>query len=81
MNASSEDLWRMIQGGRSARVDWLNGFYFGAGKHAEGPIAQAGGLKKLVGANLEEIDARTVNSITMFPDDPDYDNVVVLDVK
>src|SRR5215468_5283449 len=24
MNASAEDLWRMIQNGRSARLDWLN---------------------------------------------------------
>src|SRR4051794_40111949 len=24
MNASAEDLWHMIQAGRSARVDWLN---------------------------------------------------------
>ncbi len=32
-------------------------------------IARAGGLKKLVGVNLEGIDAREVNSIKLFDDD------------
>ena len=31
-------------------------------------MARAGGLKKLVGVNLEEIDAREINSIPMFDD-------------
>ena len=31
-------------------------------------MARAGGLKKLVGVNLEEIDAREVNSIRLFDD-------------
>ncbi|WP_207908670.1 type I DNA topoisomerase [Pseudonocardia endophytica] len=75
--AGMEDDLDSIASGHDSRVDWLNGFYFGAGKSAESSVAQAGGLKKLVGANLEEIDARTVNSITMFPNDPQYDNVVV----
>ena len=74
--AGMEDDLDSIASGNDSRVDWLNGFYFGAGKRAEGPIAQAGGLKKLVGANLEEIDARTVNSITMFTDANDRDVVV-----
>ena len=40
------------------------------GEHGvEGSIARAGGLKKLVGGNLEEIDARIVNSIKLFDDD------------
>ena len=34
-----------------------------------GSIARAGGLKKLVGVNLEGIDARGVNSIALFDDD------------
>ena len=31
-------------------------------------MARAGGLKKLVGVNLEDIDAREVNSIPLFDD-------------
>ncbi|MGC5246673.1 type I DNA topoisomerase [Gordonia sp. DT219] len=47
----------------------------GAGSEASGPnvagsdIAKHGGLKKLVGVNLEEIDARAVNSIRLFDDE------------
>ncbi|RPA57508.1 type I DNA topoisomerase [Gordonia oryzae] len=47
----------------------------GAGSGASGPnvagseIAKHGGLKKLVGVNLEEIDAREVNSIRLFDDE------------
>ncbi|MEP6980606.1 MAG: topoisomerase C-terminal repeat-containing protein, partial [Nakamurella sp.] len=37
--------------------------YFGDVDAAEGSVGRAGGLKKLVGANLEEIDAREVNSL------------------
>ena len=33
---------------------------------SEGSVARAGGLKKLVGSSLEEIDAREVNSIPLF---------------
>ena len=74
--AGMEDDLDSIASGNDSRVDWLNGFYFGAGKHAAGPIARSGGLKKLVGTNLEEIDARTVNSIPMFTDAQDRDVVV-----
>ncbi len=35
----------------------------------EGSIARAGGLKHLVGGNLEGIDAREVNSIKLFDDE------------
>ena len=35
---------------------------------SEGSVARAGGLKKLVGVNLEDIDAREVNSIPLFDD-------------
>ena len=31
-------------------------------------MARAGGLKKLVGVNLEEIDAREINSVPVFDD-------------
>ena len=53
----------------SERTDWLTSFYFGGEHGAEGSVARSGGLKKLVGGNLEEIDAREVNSIPLFDDD------------
>ncbi|MBP2364411.1 type I DNA topoisomerase [Pseudonocardia parietis] len=76
--AEMEDDLDSIASGNDSRVRWLNGFYFGAAEGATGgsEIARAGGLKKLVGANLEEIDARTVNSIKMFTDAEDRDVVV-----
>ncbi len=39
-------------------------------------MSGAGGLKKLVGINLEEIDARQINSIRLFTDDDGRDVVV-----
>ncbi|MFP5020905.1 type I DNA topoisomerase [Pseudonocardia phyllosphaerae] len=78
--AGMEDDLDSIANGDDSRVHWLNGFYFGT--EGDGPtdtgseIAKAGGLKKLVGSNLEEIDARTVNSIKMFADAADRDVVV-----
>ena len=39
-----------------------------AAQGSEGSVARSGGLKKLVGVNLEEIDAREINSIPMFDD-------------
>ncbi|MBC3194146.1 type I DNA topoisomerase [Pseudonocardia sp. C8] len=74
--AEMEDDLDSIASGDDSRVHWLNGFYFGAHDGDEGSIAQAGGLKKLVGSNLEEIDARTVNSIPMFTDAHDREVVV-----
>ncbi|WP_374225927.1 type I DNA topoisomerase [Pseudonocardia sp. KRD291] len=74
--AAMEDDLDSIASGSDSRTDWLNGFYFGAAKGGEGSVARAGGLKKLVGANLEEIDARTVNSIPMFTDAEGRDVVV-----
>ena len=53
----------------SEGTNWLNNFYFGGEHGVEGSIARSGGLKKLVGGNLEEIDARMVNSIKLFDDD------------
>ena len=73
--AEMEDDLDSIASGDDSRVHWLNGFYFGA-ENRGSEIAKAGGLKKLVGANLEEIDARTINSITMFTDAQDRDVVV-----
>ncbi|TPG31209.1 type I DNA topoisomerase [Mycolicibacterium hodleri] len=67
--AAMEDELDEIASGNERRTNWLNNFYFGGEHGAEGSIARSGGLKKLVGGNLEEIDAREVNSIKMFEDD------------
>ena len=63
-----EDELDEIASGNERRTNWLNNFYFGGDHGVEGSIARAGGLKKLVGGNLEEIDARAVNSIKLFDD-------------
>ena len=44
---------------------------FGGEHGVPDSIARSGGLKKLVGVNLEGIDAREVNSIKLFDDDQD----------
>ncbi|GJF08290.1 DNA topoisomerase 1 [Mycolicibacterium cyprinidarum] len=67
--AAMEDELDQIASGNERRSNWLNNFYFGGDHGLEGSIARAGGLKKLVGGNLEEIDARLVNSIKLFDDD------------
>ena len=66
--AAMEDELDSIASGTDSRTAWLNGFYFGGAQGSEGSVARAGGLKKLVGMNLEEIDAREINSIPMFDD-------------
>ncbi|WP_072690137.1 type I DNA topoisomerase [Rhodococcus marinonascens] len=66
--AGMEDDLDAIAGGREQRGNWLNSFYFGGDHGAEGSVAREGGLKKMVGVNLEEIDAREVNSIRLFDD-------------
>jgi DNA topoisomerase-1 len=66
--AAMEDELDEIASGTERRTNWLNNFYFGGDHGVEGSIARAGGLKKLVGGNLEEIDARLVNSIKLFDD-------------
>ncbi|MGB7359309.1 MAG: type I DNA topoisomerase [Mycobacterium sp.] len=66
--AAMEDELDEIASGNERRSNWLNNFYFGGDHGVEGSIARAGGLKKLVGGNLEEIDARLVNSIKLFDD-------------
>jgi DNA topoisomerase-1 len=58
-----EDELDDIAGGRLRRTDWLRMFYFGDSSALAGSIAGSGGLKKLVGENLEEIDAREINSL------------------
>jgi DNA topoisomerase-1 len=67
--AAMEDELDEIASGHERRTNWLNNFYFGGEHGVDGSIARAGGLKKLVGGNLEEIDAREVNSIKLFDDD------------
>ena len=67
--AAMEDELDEIASGNERRTNWLNNFYFGGEHGVEGSIARAGGLKKLVGGNLEDIDAREVNSIKLFDDD------------
>lgn len=66
--AAMEDELDEIAAGNERRTNWLNNFYFGGEHGVEGSIAREGGLKKLVGGNLEEIDAREVNSIKLFDD-------------
>ncbi|MGE2834125.1 type I DNA topoisomerase [Mycobacterium sp. SMC-4] len=66
--AAMEDELDEIAAGNERRSNWLSNFYFGGEHGVDGSIARAGGLKKLVGGNLEEIDAREVNSIKLFDD-------------
>jgi len=66
--AAMEDELDAIAGGRQQRTHWLAGFYFGGETGPKDSVARSGGLKKLVGVNLEEIDAREVNSIRLFDD-------------
>lgn len=67
--AAMEDDLDEIASGNGRRTNWLNAFYFGGDHGVEGSVARAGGLKRLVGVNLEEIDAREINSIKLFDDD------------
>ncbi|GGC76024.1 type I DNA topoisomerase [Hoyosella rhizosphaerae] len=66
--ASMEDDLDAIAEGRQGRSNWLSAFYFGDDNSSEGTLARLGGLKKLVGINLEGIDAREINSIPLFDD-------------
>ncbi|CCI83753.1 type I DNA topoisomerase [Corynebacterium otitidis] len=70
--SSMEDELDDIASGEENRSDWLNAFYFGDEKATEelaDAIARHGGLKSIVGKNLENIDARRVNSLHVFDDD------------
>ena len=66
--AAMEDELDAIAAGRARRSTWLHNFYFGGDYGVDDSIARAGGLKKLVGVNLEGIDAREINSISLFDD-------------
>nr|WP_188830286.1 type I DNA topoisomerase [Nocardia camponoti] len=74
--AAMEDDLDAIAGGREQRGNWLSSFYFGGDHGAEGSVARSGGLKKMVSLQLDDIDAREVNSIKMFVDDEGRDVVV-----
>jgi DNA topoisomerase I len=66
--AAMEDELDEIANGQEGRTTWLSHFYFGGDHGVPDSIARSGGLKKLVGINLEGIDAREVNSIKLFDD-------------
>ncbi|HZU48601.1 MAG TPA: type I DNA topoisomerase [Mycobacterium sp.] len=66
--AAMEDELDEIAAGHEQRTTWLSNFYFGGDHGVPESVARSGGLKKLVGVNLEGIDAREVNSIKLFDD-------------
>ncbi|MEJ6550683.1 type I DNA topoisomerase [Corynebacterium sp. USCH3] len=69
--SSMEDELDRIARGEENRSHWLRGFYFGDDKASDATaetIARLGGLKTMVGDNLEHIDARQVNSLHLFDD-------------
>lgn len=68
--ASVEDDLDLIANGDRTRVDWLTGFYFGSDNNQADSkrISAQGGLKRLIAARLEEIDARGVSSIPISDD-------------
>ncbi|MET9231487.1 type I DNA topoisomerase [Lentzea sp. NPDC003310] len=66
--AALEDELDGIAAGRQGRTTWLSGFYFGGSIGPDGSIGRSGGLKKLVGTGVEDIDPREVNSIPLFSD-------------
>ncbi|MEW2426749.1 type I DNA topoisomerase [Micromonospora sp. NPDC047644] len=75
--ATMENELDEIAGGDHAAVDFLTAFYFGSSNGAgDQDIARSGGLKKLVTENLNDIDARSVNSIPLFTDDDGREVVV-----
>ncbi|MET8795244.1 type I DNA topoisomerase [Nocardia sp. NPDC004568] len=74
--AAMEDDLDAIAGGRAQRGNWLSSFYFGGDDGAEGSVARAGGLKRMVGERLDDIDARVINSIKLFSDEAGRDVVV-----
>ncbi|AJK67882.1 type I DNA topoisomerase [Corynebacterium marinum] len=70
--SSMEDELDNIAAGEEDRTEWLTGFYFGdaeADDSTAESVARHGGLKALVGENLEHIDARSVNSLHLFDDE------------
>ncbi|WP_285591447.1 type I DNA topoisomerase [Actinomycetospora sp. NBRC 106378] len=83
--ATLEDELDAIASGNAQRQTWLSHFYFGGdgesangttGDGVEASMTQLGGLKKLVGDNLEGIDAREINSLPIVVDGEGRDIVV-----
>ena len=64
--AAMEDELDSIAEGRLGRTAWLKSFYYGGEIGPEGGVGRSGGLKKLVGDRLEDIDAREVNSLPLL---------------
>src|SRR4029079_9255378 len=64
--AAMEDELDEMAAGNEQRTVWLTNFYFGGDHGVPESIARSGGLKKLVGVNLEGIDAREAKSIQLF---------------
>ena len=60
---SVEDDLDTIAGGDLHGVTWLSRFYFGSDLGKDGAISRQGGLKALIGKNLDEIDARAISTI------------------
>ncbi|WP_236796301.1 type I DNA topoisomerase [Amycolatopsis sp. GM8] len=69
--AAMEDELDRIASGDEQRTRWLSKFYFGGDMGVDGSIGRLGGLKKLVGTGVEDIDAREINSIPLFTDEAD----------
>ncbi|OLR89731.1 type I DNA topoisomerase [Actinokineospora bangkokensis] len=67
--AAMEEELDGIAAGTQHRTDWLSGFYFGGEVGPDGSVGRSGGLKQLVGSGVDNIDAKTVNSIPVFDDD------------
>ncbi|MBV7282439.1 type I DNA topoisomerase [Corynebacterium sp. TAE3-ERU30] len=70
--SSMEDELDDIAVGNEDGHHWLSDFYFGnkaASENTAESIARSGGLKSLIDDNLESIDARSVNSLTLFDDE------------
>ena len=70
--SSMEDELDNIAAGREGRTEWLSGFYFGDAEADDSmaeSVARQGGLRALVDQNLEQIDARSVNSLKLFDDE------------
>jgi DNA topoisomerase-1 len=61
--ASLEDDLDVIAGRQGNSVEWLSRFYFGSADGKEGGLARQGGLKAIIGKNLDEIDARAISTI------------------
>ena len=66
--AAMEDDLDAIAGGRSSGATGSAASTSAAITGSPGSVARSGGLKKMVGEELEEIDAREVNSIRLFDD-------------